>query len=388
MIATYQGPIIDDAPSRARVVDILRTAAGRAGGTTLLAWLALVALSMAWDRLHFVGPVGEWPPAGNFPQEFWLSVLAVEVVICTLLVAALLVADVIVDRGGRTSIAYTVALVAASAAGAWLQVEVRRALGLRLMVDMPGIPRDVAIALPLYVFFDSILRNAVFVAIYANRRTTLRARARMRAAELERARAQRRTLESRLQALQARVEPQFLFNTLAQVRDLHALDPRLAGVVLDDLITYLRAALPHLRESTSTLGQEVALAQSYLRILRARSGAHATIAFDLPDELRDAPMPPMVLLPLIDATAGGNAAHRGALHVATAERAGRLRIAISGSRADVTSRDAWRVIGERLHALYGDAAALRVEAAGAEEQAVVEIPRERPLRRVEDEASR
>jgi hypothetical protein len=387
--AAYRGPLVDDARPRARLVAVVREAARRVGATTVLAWIALIALSMAWDRLHFIGPIGDWPPAENFPDEFWWSVLVVEMTLATLLVAAVLVADVVVDRGGRAGVAYAVAIVAASAIGAWLQIEARRAFGLRLMVDMPGVPRDVAMALPLYVFFDSIVRTGMFVAVYANRRTTLHAQARMRAAELARAHARRRTFESRLQALQARVEPQFLFNTLAHVRSLYGVDARLASGMLDDLIGYLRAALPHLRESTSTLGKEMALAEAYVRILRARGGLHTTIAFDVPHGLRDAALPAMVLLPLIDAAAG-HAARQGALHVESAAQDGLLRIAIRGeaAAASIATSDAgaWRAIEERLHELYGDRAGLRVEARPEGARAVIEIPHERasasPDRRV------
>ena len=79
--------------------------------------------------------------------------------------------------------------------------------------------------------------------------------------------------------MQARVEPQFLFNTLAQVRQLYDSDAPLAGKMLDDLIAYLRAALPHLRESSSTLGKEAALARAYLDIVRVRLGER--LAFDI-----------------------------------------------------------------------------------------------------------
>jgi sensor histidine kinase YesM len=103
---------------------------------------------------------------------------------------------------------------------------------------------------------------------------------RMRAAELARTLSRRRTLESRLQAMQARVEPQFLFNTLAQVRELYERDAVVAGRVLDDLISYLRAALPHLRESSSTLGQEIALARAYLDIMQVRLGERLEFSID------------------------------------------------------------------------------------------------------------
>jgi hypothetical protein len=65
-----------------------------------------------------------------------------------------------------------------------------------------------------------------------------------RAAELERADSQRNIMASRLQVLQARVEPELFFDALGDVRRAYLRDPEAAGSLLDDLIAYLRAALP------------------------------------------------------------------------------------------------------------------------------------------------
>src|SRR5258706_14292806 len=100
--------------------------------------------------------------------------------------------------------------------------------------------------------------------------------------------------------MQARVEPQFLFNTLAQVRELYEHDVGVAGRMLDDLTAYLRAALPHLRHSTSPLGQEIALVQAYLDIVRVRLGDRLRFDVDVPDAAKSFRVPPMMLLPLID----------------------------------------------------------------------------------------
>jgi hypothetical protein len=82
------------------------------------------------------------------------------------------------------------------------------------------------------------------VFLYAHRRAARRTARILHEAELDRIHRSKLAFESRLQAMQARVEPQFLFNTLAQVERLYQLDPALASVMLDDLIAYLRAAMP------------------------------------------------------------------------------------------------------------------------------------------------
>src|SRR5258708_29340611 len=80
------------------------------------------------------------------------------------------------------------------------------------------------------------------------------------------------TAEARLQALQAQVEPHFLFNTLAHVKWLYRRDADNGRRMLDRLVDYLHGALPQMRQSTTTLEQELQLAQAYLDIQQLRIG--------------------------------------------------------------------------------------------------------------------
>ena len=90
-----------------------------------------------------------------------------------------------------------------------------------------------------------------------------------RAVELERARAQRITMAARLKVMQARVEPELLFGVLAEVRRIYERDLDAADALLDDLINYLRAALPQMRSEASTVDREIALSDAYLKLLPA-----------------------------------------------------------------------------------------------------------------------
>lgn len=377
---TYRGPIVDEASLAQHVLDVLRAASARLDAKALGAVVVLVVGTLAWDRVHFTGPAGEWPFAPDLPGEFWLSVLVVEILLAVPLVFCVLVADAAVDRGARTALAYPLAVVISMALGSWLQYEVRQRTGLRVWADVPGRDHAVALAQPLLVFLEASLRNALVVAVYVNRRTTLQAQRRMREAELARASAQRRTYESRLQALQARVEPQFLFNTLAQVRRLFATDPERGSAMLDDLIGYLRAALPHLRESSSTVGQELALAQAWLRILRARGTEGPAMSLQADEAVRAAAMPPMVLLPLIDCALGRGDAQARPIQVTTRAADGRLHVRVrhpDAPRAPATDEEGWQVIGQRLRALYGERAALTIDwREGYGTQADLTIPHE------------
>ena len=100
--------------------------------------------------------------------------------------------------------------------------------------------------------------------------------------------------------LEAQIEPHFLFNTLAHVKRLYDVDPANGRRMLTSLIAYLAVALPQMRETRSTLGREVAHATAYLDIQRMRMGARLGVDVDVPDALRDAGMPPLMILTLVE----------------------------------------------------------------------------------------
>jgi LytS/YehU family sensor histidine kinase len=88
--------------------------------------------------------------------------------------------------------------------------------------------------------------------------------------QLERSELERKALDARLRLLQAQVEPHFLFNTLANVREMVVQGLPQAATVLDSLIAYLRAAVPRLHEPATTLGQELDLVRAYLELMQIR----------------------------------------------------------------------------------------------------------------------
>src|SRR4029079_19087203 len=80
---------------------------------------------------------------------------------------------------------------------------------------------------------------------------------------LERSRLEGQALDARLRVLQGQVEPHFLFNTRANVRELVDSGSPQASAVLASLIAYLRAAVPRLQEGGATIGQEIDLVRAY-----------------------------------------------------------------------------------------------------------------------------
>lgn len=236
---------------------------------------------------------------------------------------------------------------------------------------------------PLFALTNWLLVGSAAVFLYAGRRAAGRTAERLRSAELERIRKSKLALESRLQAMQARVEPQFLFNTLVQVEQFYELDPKLAARTLGDLIAYLHAAMPLMRDTSSTLAQELTLARAYLDILRVRSSERLAVDIETPAGGDSVRMPPMMVLPLIDHAVGrgfGPSNAEGAISIRTEVTENRLRLTITDTVANfVPARgdDGLATIRERLAALYGDEGVLQFRrSAATSAQAILDIPLE------------
>jgi sensor histidine kinase YesM len=112
---------------------------------------------------------------------------------------------------------------------------------------------------------------------------------------------ERRLMEAQMAALQAQVEPHFLFNTLALIGQLIETNPQEAARVHAHLIDYLRSTLPQMRaRNGGTLGKQVELSRAYLAIMQARMKERLGVKFEVPLFLHSAPFPPMMLQTLIE----------------------------------------------------------------------------------------
>jgi sensor histidine kinase YesM len=106
--------------------------------------------------------------------------------------------------------------------------------------------------------------------------------------------------EARLNALQAQIEPHFLYNTLANVVGLIDSQPAQARHMLERFIDYLRASLAASRAGSSTLGAELDMVAAYLDVLGVRMGARLRYRFDIAEGCRDIPIAPMLIQPVIE----------------------------------------------------------------------------------------
>jgi len=173
--------------------------------------------------------------------------------------------------------------------------DIESALAGRKIVTFRGILGDIGGALMVMLF--AYLIGAKIVT-----RKVAQADAKVRTAmnAAERETVERQLVQARLQVLQAQVEPHFLFNTLAAVDYLIETDPPRATQMQKALITYLRGALPQMRQRTSTLGREMRLVKSYLDLIKMRIEDRLDVSLEVPESLDSAEFPPMMLQTLVE----------------------------------------------------------------------------------------
>lgn len=220
--------------------------------------------------------------------------------------------------------------------------------------------------------------------VRALQRHAERAKAQALALDASQRELERQAEEAQLQLLQAQIEPHFLFNTLANVRRLYRRQPAAGAEVVDSLMVYLRAALPQVRRTESTLGDEFDLAQAYLQLFRVRMGARLRFTLDLPPELRPQPFPPVVLVTLAENAIKHGLAPAdcgGTVRIAARLNERRLQVSVSddGVGFDGASAGGSGVglvnIRRQLAVRYGDEARLTLEDADPGVCARITLPR-------------
>jgi sensor histidine kinase YesM len=207
---------------------------------------------------------------------------------------------------------------------------------------------------------------------------------RLSAARAQAEAAQRLAAENQLRLLQSQLEPHMLFNTLANLRVLIALDPPRAQQMLDHMIAFLRSTLGASRADAHALSAEFDHLADYLALMAVRMGPRLQVGFELPPALAALTVPPLLLQPLVENAIKHGLEPQvdgGRVDVAAQREGGTLTLTVHDSGAGL---DAARPFGdgfgltqvrERLKTLYGDAASLQLsEADGGGTLATVRLP--------------
>jgi signal transduction histidine kinase len=152
---------------------------------------------------------------------------------------------------------------------------------------------------PNWFFLLIVASFIIKVVAGGKRRAELTANEATKQAETEQL--ERTVLEARMEALQAQIEPHFLFNTLASIDQLIQTDPPRASKMQQSLIRYLRSAMPQMREGRRpTLGQQVNLCSAFLEIMAVRMEGRLQTVVSVPEGLKSAVFPSMMLQTLVE----------------------------------------------------------------------------------------
>jgi two-component system, LytTR family, sensor histidine kinase AlgZ len=171
---------------------------------------------------------------------------------------------------------------------------------------------------------------------------------------------------ARVHALQARIRPHFLFNSMNTIASLTRSDPVLAEQAVQDLADLFRASLSDQRQ-TITLEEELEVARTYQRIEELRLGARLRVSWDVDRLPRDARVPGLLLQPLIENAIyhGIEPRPEGGTVSIVGELTGDLVTIVVRNPVDERQRDregnrlALANIRERLALLYGELALVK-----------------------------
>ncbi len=225
------------------------------------------------------------------------------------------------------------------------------------------------------LLFLSLVAGVVMSHTFVSREQLASARERAAQAQAQAQAALHQSAQAQLQLLQSQLEPHMLFNTLANLRVLMGLDVARAQAMLDHLVAYLRATLDASRSTEHALEQEFARLRDYLELMQVRMGPRLHYQLDLPPELAQHPVPPLLLQSLVENSIQHGLEPKvagGTVRVSATRQGEGLRLVVEddgvGSTMDLNQAEAGATrfgvaqVRERLQTRYGAQAAIVFEA--------------------------
>jgi signal transduction histidine kinase len=196
------------------------------------------------------------------------------------------------------------------------------------------------------------------------------------------ARAREEATRSQLAALQAQLNPHFLFNSLNTVASLVRTDPRRAEATVENLARILRRTLDRSAKSAILLSDELDYLRAYLSIEQERYGSRLAVDWNVDPAALGLLVPPMTLQPLVENSLKHGLSKKlegGHVRIAVSRRNGTLLMQVDddgpGFARDARDGTGLGNLRQRLATLYGGAASVRVNGArGA--SVTLEIPAE------------
>ena len=197
--------------------------------------------------------------------------------------------------------------------------------------------------------------------------------------------------EAELKALQAQINPHFLFNSLNAIAASCRNKPKQARKLLIKLAGIFRRTLKR-DVYQITLAEEIEFCQDYLDIEKARLDKRLQVEWNIPNELRETIIPPFIIQPLIENSIkhGIYTQEDGGKIIISAHEAGeKLEIKIEDNGAGISQKKIAEIengnneriginnIKERLHSVYGSSAQFEIDSeVGKGTQSLIRIPSE------------
>ena len=213
--------------------------------------------------------------------------------------------------------------------------------------------------------FTSLMISLVMSLVFFWRERHARAETQLQAERLRSERIEREAAFANLRALQAQIEPHFLFNTLANVTSLIDPDPAKAKRMLESFIRFLRASLNATRNESTTLADEADLIAAYLDVLQVRMGSRLRYEIDVPADLHAVTLPPMLLQPVVENSIRHGLEPKvegGTVRVRAHRNGGGVEVEVSDTGVGFASTTHGGVgltnVRDRLRLIYGERASL------------------------------
>ena len=239
--------------------------------------------------------------------------------------------------------------------------------------SLPVRPR-VLIIMPFFIWLlviaiRTVVHTSRFVYTWAERQAALAAKAESEAAD------------ARLAALQAQMNPHFLFNALNTVAALVRTNPGTAERTVEHLADVLRRTLARTSRTSGTLDEELEYLKAYLAVEQQRYGERLKVSWTIPDDTRRLALPPLLLQPLVENALKHGLGARlegGRLAIVAARDGDSLRLSVTDDGAGLPTRaQEGTGIGNlrrRLATLYGDRAHFSLEQQNGSTVATLDLP--------------
>ncbi len=217
-------------------------------------------------------------------------------------------------------------------------------------------------------FVLAALFGTIAVIYFTLKANVERMAAQLKEKELNEERLTRTTMEAELQALQAKINPHFLFNTLNSIASLISENPKAAESTVEKLSELFRYTLKSAEKNLVSVAEELDIVRTYLEIEKVRFGDRLQYDITCDNDVRDFMIPALIIEPLVENSIKHGIAsevHGGKILVKAAKSDGHCLISVidNGRGVDEANKVngfGLRSVEERLQLRYGASSSLRL----------------------------